>query len=61
MNTNYLSTVHLGYEVSAKQRWQWTLMDIEDVAALLPAITPNDTPKETLLWRSLLAFSKILS
>ena len=35
-------------------------MDIEDVAALLPAIVPNDTPKETLgiLWRNIAGFFK---
>ena len=33
-------------------------MDIEDVAALPPAIVPNDTPKETLglLWRNFAGF-----
>ena len=35
-------------------------MDIEDVAALPPAIVPNDTPKETLgfLWRNFAGFFK---
>ena len=35
-------------------------MDIEDVAALLPAIVPNGTPKETLgfLWRNIAGFFK---
>ena len=45
---------------SAQQRWGQTLMDIEDVAALPPAIVPNDTPKETLgiLWRNIAGFFK---
>ena len=36
------------------------LIDIEDVAALLPAVIPNDTPKETLeyLWRNFAGFFK---
>ena len=35
-------------------------MDIEDVAALLPAIVQNDTPKEMLgiLWRNIAGFFK---